>query len=338
MTDRRAVPPALQRIAASVLAACAAGLMAGCAFAPAQPQAADWPARHGLVDPRARIAVISAFPDELELLKSRVVDARAVRLQGVDFTLGALQGQPVVLFLSGVSMTNAAMNTQRALDRFRVSHIVFSGIAGGVDPALNIGDVSVPERWGQYLEVRMMRELAPGRFDLPQHAPGAPADAELPSFGMMQTRPVVVVSDTQPQRHARFWFDADPAMLAVARQLGAGALTACDDGGQCLPQRPRLVVGGHGVSGPAFVDNAAFRAYTARGFQARVLDMETAATAHVAYANGVPFIAFRSVSDLAGGGREANEIRIFGRLAANNSARVLMDFLATWKPAASSSP
>jgi adenosylhomocysteine nucleosidase len=41
----------------------------------------------------------------------------------------------VVLFLSGISMTNAAMTTQLALDRFRVTHVVVSGIAGGVNPA-----------------------------------------------------------------------------------------------------------------------------------------------------------------------------------------------------------
>ena len=45
-------------------------------------------------------------------------------------------------------MVNAAMNTQLVLDRFNVTHIVFSGIAGGVNPSLNIGDVVVAERWG----------------------------------------------------------------------------------------------------------------------------------------------------------------------------------------------
>jgi adenosylhomocysteine nucleosidase len=94
---------------------------------------------------------------------------------------------------------------------------------------------------------------------------------------------------------------------------------------------PRLVVGGNGVSGQAFVDNAAFREYTFRTFQANVLDMETAAMAHVAYANGVPFIAFRSLSDLAGGGEGENEIGTFFKIAADNSARVLLAFLAAWK-------
>ena len=44
-------------------------------------------------------------------------------------------------------------------------------------------------------------------------------------------------------------------------------------------------------------DNAAFREYTYATFQAHVLDMETAAVAAVAYSNGVPYIAFRSLSE-----------------------------------------
>jgi nucleoside phosphorylase len=89
------------------------------------------------------------------------------RINGIDFTTGTLQGKPVVLFLSGISMVNASMNTQLALDRFNITHIVFSGIAGGVNPALHIGDVSRARQWGQYLEVLMARETAPGQFTIP---------------------------------------------------------------------------------------------------------------------------------------------------------------------------
>jgi adenosylhomocysteine nucleosidase len=53
--------------------------------------------------------------------------------------------------------------------------------------------------------------------------------------------------------------------------------------------------------------------------------------AHVAYSNGVPYIAFRSLSDLAGGGQGENEIGTFFKIAADNSARVLLAFLAAWK-------
>ncbi len=60
------------------------------------------------------------------------------------------------------------------------------------------------------------------------------------------------------------------------------------------------------------------------------LDMESAAVAHVATVNAVPFLIFRSLSDLAGGGPGENEIGVFFRLAANNSARLLVAFLEAW--------
>ena len=60
------------------------------------------------------------------------------------------------------------------------------------------------------------------------------------------------------------------------------------------------------------------------------LDMETAAVGMVAYSNSVPWIAFRSLSDLAGGGDGANEMNTFFSIAADNSARVLLTFLAAW--------
>ena len=81
------------------------------------------------------------------------------------------------------------------------------------------------------------------------------------------------------------------------------------------------------MSGSAFVDNAAFREHTFETFGARVLDMESAAVAHVAYANGVPFLAVRSLSDLAGGGPGENEIGVFFGLAADNAAAVVRALL-----------
>jgi adenosylhomocysteine nucleosidase len=87
-----------------------------------------------------------------------------------------------------------------------------------------------------------------------------------------------------------------------------------------------VVVGGRGVSGPTFVDNAPYRQWVWQTFHADALDMETAAVAAVAYVNRVPFIAFRSLSDLAGGGAK-NEVAAFFGLAAANSAAVVLGYL-----------
>ena len=280
----------------------------------------------GRLDTVPRVAVVSAFEPEWKMLKASLGEARSHSANGVEFVTGTLAGRKVVLFLSGISMVNAAMNMQLALDRFDVTGIVVSGIAGGVDPNLQIGDVTVAARWGQYLEAVFAREVD-GKFQPPPWA-----KTPFPNYGMIF--PIDVgVRGAKAGLEKRFWFEADAGMLAAAGKIGAVDLKRCTSGQDCLGQAPRLIVGGNGVSGQAFVDNATFRHYVFETFKAQVLDMESAAIATVAYANGVPFIAFRSLSDLAGGERGPNELRIFFQLASDNSAAVVQRFLTVWTPA-----
>jgi adenosylhomocysteine nucleosidase len=276
------------------------------------------------LDPTPRIAVISAFEPEWKALKANVEGAKSLSANGVEFVTGTLAGRPVVLFLSGVSMVNAAMTTQLALERFDVTGIVVSGIAGGVDPSLHIGDVVVAGRWGQYLEAVFAREVD-GKFQPPPFI-----KTPHPNFGMIFPTEIGVRSAKGSEK--RFWFEADSGMLAAADKIGAVQLKRCTSGQDCLREPPRLIVGGNGVSGQAFVDNAAFRQYVFDTFRAQVLDMETAAVATAAYANAVPFIAFRSLSDLAGGDHGPNELRVFFQLASDNSAAVVQRFLTVWTP------
>ena len=270
----------------------------------------------------ARTAVISAFAPELEALKAATTDRRETVIHGVVFTTGTLEGKPVVLFLSGVSMVNAAMTTQLALDHFPARRIVFSGVGGGAGAGLDGGDVVAPERWGEYQETAYSRATGDG------FAPSPLGEAQpFPAFGMAIPRQVAVPKPGGGEEK-RFWFAADPALLATARTGAArGGLAPCAATAR-LAQAPRIVVGGSGVSGPTFVDNAAYREYAFRAFEARVLDMETAAVAHVAHVNGTAFIGFRSLSDLAGGDPSANQFPVFIRLAAENSARTVRAFVA----------
>ncbi|MBU1315509.1 MAG: 5'-methylthioadenosine/S-adenosylhomocysteine nucleosidase [Alphaproteobacteria bacterium] len=275
------------------------------------------------LDDKPRIAVMSAFEPEWKTLLTQLSDAQEHVLNGRRFVTGSMAGKDVVLFLSGVSMVNAAMTTQQALDHFDITSIVFSGIAGGVDPSLSVGDVVVSDQWGQYLEAIFARE-SEGTFAIPPFL-----DTQFPNFGMIYPNESEVVRDGSAEPEDRFWFPVDGKLLETARQVASEVtLAKCAGEGRCLSTQPKVLVGGNGVSGPAFVDNAAFREFTFDTFQAKVLDMESAATAHVAYSNGVPFIAFRSLSDLAGGGEGENEMGTFFALASENSAKVVQAFLA----------
>ena len=273
------------------------------------------------LDRTPRTAIMSAFEPEWTALQSMLVGRKEYVVHGTVFLTGTIEHKPVLLFESGVSMVNAAMKTQLALDRFTIRKIAFSGIAGGADADLEIGDVVVPDAWGEYLETVFAREKD-GTYTVPEFE-----EKQFPNFGMMFPQPVqIATGGRQPEK--RFWFPVDPQLLAVARRaMGAVTLKDCTPEHKCLVHKPKIVVGGHGVSGQAFIDNAAFREYARKTFDARVLDMESAAVAHVAYANEVPFIAFRSLSDLAGGGPGENEMGTFFQLASDNSAAFVREFL-----------
>ena len=282
--------------------------------APGMAQSAD--------DGISRIAVMSAFAPEWVALQAALEDRSDTVINGTTFATGSIEGKPVVLFLTGVSMVNAAMTSQLVIDHFDVDRIVFSGIAGGVDPSRHIGDVIVPSQWGQYQEMLFARDVD-GTFT----APGF-MSTPYPSFGMMFPQDVEVAREgSEPE--GRFWFPADPGMLEIASAVASSiSLEDCAPENACLTHAPTVTVGGNGVSGQTFVDNAEFREWAFETFDAEVLDMESAAVAHVAYANRVPFIAFRSLSDLAGGGEGENEMGTFMQLASNNSAAVVKAFLA----------
>ncbi|HEU4744918.1 MAG TPA: 5'-methylthioadenosine/S-adenosylhomocysteine nucleosidase [Anaerolineales bacterium] len=275
------------------------------------------------MEPSPHLVIMSAFEPELARLLSQTNVVDTYVINGRTYHVGELAGKRVVLVLSGVSMVNAAMTTQTVLDHFEIDGIIFSGIAGGVNPGLNIGDVVVPAQWGQYQEQTFARETENG-WD------AGGSVSEFGNYQMMFPQYLVVTQkDGKPDNEEqRFWFSVSQDMLRIAKDLADETkLSDCTQAKLCLDQEPRVVVGGNGVSGPTFVDNASYREWVWQTFRADALDMESAAVAHVAYVNNVPFIAFRSLSDLAGGGPGKNEISTFFQLAADNSAKVVIALL-----------
>jgi adenosylhomocysteine nucleosidase len=289
------------------------------------------PALAEKLDTTPRTLVMTAYSPEWNAMVGAVKEPKAHLLNGGTYLTGTLEGKPVLLMQSGVSMVNAAMNTQLVLDHFTVKRIVFSGIAGGIDPNLSIGDVFVAQNWGQYLEVNFARERPGGWISPEKVDPKAPANWEF-----MFPRGVTVGNALQqPARH--YTFAMDPNLLALASKVAPTvAMERCVPPSQtalpgselCLPREPKIIVGGTGVSAGVFADNSRFREYLHSAWNARVLDMESAAVAQVAYANQVPTIIFRSLSDLAGGDKEKNMEDTFEHLASVNSAHVVRAFLA----------
>ena len=296
-------------------------LMAGCGALALLPLTLSSTAYACQTECIPRTALVTAYSTEIEPLIKALKDRYEYRLQGTRFTVGKLNGEPVVVFMTGVSVTNAAMNTQRALDHFNVKQIVFSGIAGSVDASQNIGDVVVPARWANYGESLYARETDEG------YQPSEKVrKSGMTPYGMIYPRLTDVLSARSRNKEERLWFPVNDDLLTLAKTIGSVTLSSCASTAQCTKEAPVIKIGGTGVSGSIFMDNADYRDYLHEAFDAQIADMESGSAAQVAYANQVPFIAIRSVSDLAGGEEDENTKHIYSSMAANNAAAVVCAF------------
>src|ERR671910_3067788 len=96
------------------------------------------------------IGLICAIPQELVDLRAALEHDRRTRIGGFDFDQGRLDERPVVLAEAGIGKVNTATVATLLAARFDARALVFSGVAGGLDPELAIGDVVIAERAVQH--------------------------------------------------------------------------------------------------------------------------------------------------------------------------------------------
>jgi adenosylhomocysteine nucleosidase len=258
---------------------------------------------HASSTPPRVFAICAAYPPEIEALHRELGVSEengfvGTTIHGVTFWRGRYAGREVVVFPTGVSLVNAAYRLQLALERFPITHVLFAGVAGGIDPALKIGDVVIPERWAYHSEAAYLNDDGKGGYVKPPFIA-----ARYENFGMMFPGDVSVVreGETAPKKMPTFPVDAE---LLAAAQRAVPKIPPMRKAGREVT----VSVGGTGVAGPVFMDNAKYREWVFRVWQARCLDMESTALAHVAYANRKPVLIVRGLSDLAGAQHGTNPI------------------------------
>jgi adenosylhomocysteine nucleosidase len=288
--------------------------------------------------------VVAYGPEEralLETIEARPDAAitRTVAFRGVTYHLGEFRGERVLVFATGMSIANAAMTLQMALDYFPVRRVIYMGIAGGVNEAWTPGDVVVPARWYYHDESVYLNPdpARPGAFILPDYYENSLAqsrarrleDEHAPTyergFGFLHADEVLAVREGMARPERRAYFAATPGLMAAAERA-VGRLRAT--GLEVVPGRAtKLSVGGNGVTGSVFVDNREYREWLRATFQAEVTEMESAAIGQVAWVNGVDWLVIRAVSDLAGGQEGKNEENVYDYPVALGAAAVLFGVL-----------
>lgn len=245
------------------------------------------------------VGLICAIPEELAHLQRLLDDAHHTQIGHTRFHQGYLDARPVVLVGAGMGKVNAAVVTTVLAEKFGCSAVVLSGVAGGLDPNLNIGDVVIADHIIQHdcgrIENESLLSYQPGHvsFINPTEKLGYTTDSDL----------LARVKD-----HLR-----DVDLPPIPRAAGGR-------------DQPPHITYGTVLTGDQYIHCEATRRHLHRQFAASAVEMEGGAVAQVSEAFGIPWLVIRALSDLAG--RESSiDFPLFVDKVAVTSAAVLRQIL-----------
>ena len=89
------------------------------------------------------IGIIGAMEEEVAILKEAMDVEKVVEHASMQFYKGILCGEKVVVVRSGIGKVNAAVCAQALVDKFNIDILINTGIAGSLDPAIDIGDMVI---------------------------------------------------------------------------------------------------------------------------------------------------------------------------------------------------
>ena len=109
-----------------------------------------------------RIGIICAIPNELRYFNFTEIPIQ--KFGERTFYKGSHDKHELILVQSGLGKVNAAVVSTLLIEKFECELLLFSGVAGGIDPGIEIGEVIIGESLIQYdYGTLKNRELLPFR-------------------------------------------------------------------------------------------------------------------------------------------------------------------------------
>lgn len=90
-----------------------------------------------------RIGIIGAMSEEVQGLKNLLQNTREEKMGNLTFYIGQISGKDIVLLETGIGKVNAAIGATLMAKVYNVDKIIFTGVAGGINPTLDLGDVVI---------------------------------------------------------------------------------------------------------------------------------------------------------------------------------------------------
>jgi adenosylhomocysteine nucleosidase len=227
------------------------------------------------------------------MLEEQLTDKHQQQIEGMKFVTGRLHGKSVVVAWTGIGKVNAAMTTTLLIEHFSPAQVIFSGIAGGVNPKLEPGDIVIAA-------------------ETAHHDMGILGDDGFYNRG--------VINPLDGIRNPVYLL-ADDHLLKLAEK--AAEQVELEKIKTTVGERSPRIIKGVVVTGDVFVASVEKGAELREKLNADAVEMEGAAVAQICYQRQIPHLVVRSISDKADATARVDSM-LFQEMAAKNSSALIV--------------
>jgi len=242
------------------------------------------------------LGIMGAMPEEMDKIIAAISNKQIVERGSRIYYRGELYGQDVVAVFSRWGKVAAATTATHLILEFNVDRIVFTGVAGGISPELNVGDVVIGQRLYQHdMDARPLMR----RF-------------EIPLTGKTSYETPLQNVDTMAQAvHNFLKNNKEFRKILVENNIN----------------NPKMLIGDI-ASGDLFISSKEMKNALIKNLPSVVCaEMEGAAVAQVCDDFGVPLVVVRVISDSADEQAHITAIGFVNQHASDYSLSILKEYI-----------
>jgi adenosylhomocysteine nucleosidase len=218
------------------------------------------------------IGIMGAMPEEIEGVVALLDNCKASTMGKRTYFTGQINGIDTVVVFSRWGKVAAATTVTTLIHEFQITELLFTGVAGAINPELKIGDIVLAQR-------------------LIQH--------DMDARPLMKQYEIPLLSQT--------YFESDSSHLAMASKaigtlIESKSLHAVIDEAALVAfsiDEPKLFMGDIASGDQFFSSNEQKHALSTQLPEVLCVEMEGAAVAQVCYEYEIPFSIIRTISDVA---------------------------------------
>jgi adenosylhomocysteine nucleosidase len=247
-----------------------------------------------------RFGIVSALHEEQAGLVELLENPHKVTVGMRDYITGKFGGHECVFVLSRIGKVAAAATVATLIEKFGITHILFTGVAGGGDKSIRVGDIVIAD-------------------SLVQH--DMDASPLFPRFEV----PLLGLTSFPTDRHL-----TDCVAVAAQHFLENDFVSAVsnEDRAAFHLETPRVYCG-LVASGDEFIDSALRLDRLKADFDDLLaVEMEGAAVAQVCFEFRIPFAVIRTISDNANEDSPIDFMRFIERIASRYAFGIVKRFFA----------